>query len=692
MIDITEYHEELFQEIHGRADAEGRYAEDAFFDVITESLIDAGEIETADRVHYWSPRGVRVDGYGGDPVQEDGVLSLIIADFNQSQDIASLTLTNMDALFKRLTNFLVRSLDADYRNSLEESDTVFGLADLIAARWSNLSKVRMFLITNRVLSSRVDGRDSDQLDGVPITYSVWDLGRLHRFNTSGQGREDYTVDLREFGGPLIVLAAHMHDAGYESYLTVFPGRQLALIYDRWGARLLEQNVRVFLQARGKVNRGLRNTIATNPEMFFAYNNGVTATAESVEIEESPDGKLLTRMRNFQIVNGGQTTASIHAALRNNELDLNPIFVQMKISIVEADVATEVVPKISEYANTQNRVSAADFFSNHPFHVRMEAFSRRLFVPSKEGTFRQSKWFYERARGQYQDARGRLTRAAKRRFDLEYPKSQMFTKTDLAKFQNVWRHKPEFVSRGAQKNFSDFASHVGREWSKRPNTFNEMYYRETIAKAIVFRSTERLVSEQPWYQGGYRANVVAYAIAKLSFDVSENEESINFEKVWQKQELPIALKEALTVGSKAVHDVIVEPPLGMRNVTEWAKQQACWNRVMRLNVIWPTSLADEFVSLSERQEDMRSAAKEQRVLNGVEAQIAVVEAGSAVWSDVKDWGNSKGLLSSSDQMILDVAISMPAKLPSEKQCIRLTRVYDRLKQEGCVIDIDGLRHR
>ena len=159
------------------------------------------------------------------------------------------------------------------------------------------------MVTNRVLSSRVDGREGDQLRGVPITYSVWDLGRLHRFATSGHEREDYMVNLNEFRAPLPVLPAYMQQADYESYLAVFPGRQLALIYDRWGARLLEQNVRVFLQARGNVNRGLRNTITNNPEMFFAYNNGITATAEGIETVESPNGLLLTGMRNFQIVNG-----------------------------------------------------------------------------------------------------------------------------------------------------------------------------------------------------------------------------------------------------------------------------------------------------------------------------------------------------------------------------------------------------
>ena len=571
-VDIAGYHEELFQEVHSLADADGRFAEDAFFEVFTGALTDSGEIEAADRVYYTSPRGIRVDGYGGDPVASDGVLSLIISDFSQSQEIATLTATDMNATFRRLSNFLERTLDEAFRNSLEESAPVFGLADLIAARWPSVSRVRLFLISNRVLSSRIDGREAGELQGIPITYSVWDLGRIHRYATSGQERENFLVSLDEFGGPLALLPAHMEVADYESYLAVIPGNQLARIYDRWGARLLEQNVRVFLQARGKVNQGIRNTLTNNPEMFFAYNNGIAATAESVETVQSPDGLLLTGMRNFQIVNGGQTTASIHAALRNKEMDLTRVFVQMKLSIVEPTRAMEIVPKISEFANSQNRVSAADFFSNHPFHVKVEGFSRRLFAPSIDGSFRQSKWFYERARGQYQDARGGLTEAERRRFDLEYPKKQVFTKTDLAKFLNVWREKPHVVSGGAQKNFADFAASIGREWNSNSDGFNEMFYREAVAKAIVFRSVEKLVTEQPWYQGGYRANVVAYAIAKLAYDISQRGESINFDRIWRAQGVSAGLQEALVVAAKAARDVIVDSPESMRNVTEWANSK------------------------------------------------------------------------------------------------------------------------
>ena len=200
---------------------------------------------------------------------------------------------------------------------------------------------------------------------------------------------------------------------------------------------------------------------------------------------------------------------------------------MKLSVVDPERANRLVPKISRFANTQNRVSAADFFANHPFHVRMEEFSRRIHAPSPDGTFRQSKWFYERARGQYSDARGGLTPSQRRKFDLENPRRHLFTKTDLAKFVNVWEERPHEVSLGAQKNFAAFARRIGEKWKAAPDDFNEAWYREAVAKAIIFKATERLVTDQPWYQGGYRANIVAHAIAKTAHDAREKGRAVNF---------------------------------------------------------------------------------------------------------------------------------------------------------------------
>lgn len=683
-IDLAEFYQEFFQEIVASADAEGRYVEDAFFELFCSYLMDAGELDTADRVPYAPVTGGRrVDGYGGDLAQAAGVLSLIIADFQHECEIARLNQTELDRIFARVSKFLLSALDGKFRNSLEETDPAFGLADLIAARWPNTNKVRLFLISNRELSTKIDGREAGELDGKPITYSVWDIQRLYRFAASGMGREEIEIDLNDYGGPIPLLPAHLADAGYQAYLAVVPGAQLASIYDRWGARLLEQNVRVFLQARGSVNKGIRNTIDNDAEMFFAYNNGITATAEGVTTKSAGGSLMLAGLQNLQIVNGGQTTASIHAASRR-QADLSKVFVQMKLSIVPSERAIDVVPKISEYANSQNRVNAADFFANHPFHVRIEEFSRRIFAPSPDGTFRESKWYYERARGQYQDARGLLSVTQRKKFDLEYPKSQLISKTDLAKYLNLWRGAPDTVSKGAQKNFAAFAGAIGRDWTKQADEFNEEFYRQSIAKGIIFKATEALVTEQAWYQGGYRANVVAYAIAKLAHDVEAKGLAVDFDRIWKTQTVSEPMKQMLISVSEQVHDVLTSPPSGISNVTEWAKQQACWARVKALVIDWPDEWLAELIGKDEQRAIKKSAVKDQKMLNGIEAQSAAVNAGGQFWSQIADWGRSKKLLTPTEAGILAVAASIPNRIPTERQSVRAVEILRKLRSEGCVL--------
>jgi len=680
--ELEDFYQEFFQDILADARAKRTYFEDSFFDLFSAELVEEGEFDTADRVQYLAPtRGMRVDGYGGDPRESDGVLSIIISDCNQSPTKETLTQTDMTAAFKRAYKFVEQSLEMSFRESLETTSPEFGLAQTIAGRWSNIGQVRLILMSNRELSSRVDGHPDKAIGDIPVAHSVWDLSRLWQRKSSGRAREDIVIDLeRDFGGALPVLPAHLDGADYEAYLIVFPGEQLAAIYSRWRARLLEQNVRVFLQARGGVNKGIRNTIENDPEMFFAYNNGVTATAEAVELVEDNGAPKVVRFRNLQIVNGGQTTASLHAGLRK-KLDLSHIFVQMKLAIVPPERTLDVVPRISEYANSQNRVNAADFFANHPFHVRMEEFSRRIYAPSPDGTFTQTKWFYERARGQHQDARGPLTTAGRRKFDAEYPKQQVFTKTDLAKFEMVWQQEPHTVSKGAQKNFAAYAMRVGKTWEKRPDTFNEAYFRQAVARAIVFKEVEKMVTAQPWYEGGYRANVVAYAIAKVSLAARDREKHVDFERIWQTQSVSQPLMDALTLAAKAAHDVITAPPSANQNITEWAKQQACWDRVASRDVDWPAAWLSELLSAGQQRSRAKKAEKDQKELNGIEAQTIVLNAGGPAWRAVRDWGLQQGSLSPDDDGILSVCALVPDRLPTDSQCLRAVRILKRLRKEG-----------
>ncbi|WP_262269585.1 AIPR family protein [Microvirga yunnanensis] len=679
---LEEFHLNFFNGVRAGADADGRFMETAFIEHFCEWLIDSGELDTLDLAPYRAARGMRVDAYAGDPAEYEGVLTLIISDFNQDDKLATLRRADMDLLFKRLENFLSASLTSSFRDQLEESSPGFGLAELIRTRRDGIRRVRLLIVTNRKLSARIEGLEAGTLEGYPVTYTIWDISRLHRLVASGSGKEDLQIDFAaDFSQALPCLPAHMDGANYKAFLVVVPGTLLAEIYGRWGARLLEQNVRTFLQARGSVNKGIRQTILTDPGMFFAYNNGVTATAEDVETVTEGTTTYLKSVRNLQIVNGGQTTASIFSAKEKDKAELDRIFVQMKLSVVDPEKAVEVVPRISEYANSQNRVNAADFFSNHPFHVRMQEFSRRIWAPSPDGSFSQTKWFYERARGQYLDAKAYLSAAKKKAFENEYPKNQCFTKTDLAKFETVWEGLPHIVSKGAQHTFAEFAKVVAERWQKNPDQFNEFYFRSAVAKAIIFREMEKLVVEQPWYDGGYRAQIIAYTLSKLAAIVKDRKQVVDFEAVWKRQTMPSELKTALLMVADQVRHVITSPEAGSANMSEWAKKQACWGRVQALEVDLPVGFYRSLNDVAEQKIVVSDAKKIQKMDNGIEAQKKVLELGAAFWSGAAGYARKKRLLGPADNSLLALASKVPMRIPDEKQSLRLMEAMKVLELDG-----------
>lgn len=503
MIDLASFQAELFQEVKNRADSEGVYKDDVFFDFVTEYLCDAGEFDEA-IPSFCQRTGIRVDGYCGDPLESSRkILGLIVLDFSQDAALATLTNIEMEADFRRLEKFVIKARDSHFRESLEPTDPGFGLADLINSRWDGIDRINLYLLTNKKLSQRVSGKGAESVLGKEVVYNVWDLARIGNLIESGREREKLLIDFHELPtGPIRTLLASSPKDKNKVYLAAIPGIDLAHIYDRWGARLLEQNVRVFLQARSNVNKGIKRTLEDEPELFFSFNNGITATAESIETEEGTDGLLIDGLENLQIVNGGQTTASIYAAYKAGK-SLDRVFVQMKLSIVSPEEAIDLVPRISEYANSQNKVSSADFFANHPYHVRIEEFSQRILAPMRADSFTQTKWFYERARGSYRDKQAYLTPAQKRKFAAEYPKAQSFTKTDLAKYLMLWTDKAYLVNRGAQKNFSEFARVIKNLWDKDDTQFNEAYFKYLVAKKLSLTVQGRLFNHGI---GGKRAAI------------------------------------------------------------------------------------------------------------------------------------------------------------------------------------------
>lgn len=683
MDELAEFHRDLIAEVQGDADAMGQITAEAFLEKISDILDEAGEASGLALGFYqgqFGRKAIQIDGYAWDPMDEEAVLSLVISDFVRTELPQSIVKSEINKLFTRLVDFTAAARDRDFREGLEETSTGFVIADMMCSNWKRIAKIKLILVTNRVNSSRTDAQSIGMIGGIPVTSNVWDLSRIERFVSSGQTREDLVINFADdFEDAIPVLRASQEGSPLDSYIAVISGVQLAAIYDKWGARLLEANVRSFLQARNKVNRGIRDTIRDDPAMFFSYNNGLTATAESVEIVEMGEGLFLMSAGNFQIVNGGQTTASIHAARKLAPEQLKGVFVQMKLTVVPTDQAEAIVPNISQFANSQNKVNAADFFANHPFHVRMEEFSRRLLAPAGDDYFRETRWFYERARGQFADERGRRTPSERKQFDAMFPRTQFLTKTDLAKIENSYRSKPHIVSFGSQKNFAELAKAIGDEWSKSDAGFDEVWFKRLIAKAILFRNLERLVPHQPWYAGGYRANIVTYSLSKLVHDAEHWKRLLDLDQVWRLQRVPTTLERACLSAAAIANDVITNPPPGVRNLSEWAKKQACWAELAKRDVLYEREFRDSLIDPEEARANKREERKDREAKSGVEAQTEVVTQGGEYWAQVLAFGKSINKLSPRDASILQACTYLPTKIPSEKQAQSALAIADKLEQ-------------
>lgn len=685
MTELADFNLQFIADIQGDADALGLVTVEAFFEKIGDLLSEAGEIESANRAFYeglYSRGPAQIDGYGGDPRENEGILSLILCDFTLDRDIRLLHKDHVQRLSQKLFRFLNASLNDQFREKLEETSPGFGVADLINATWNSVEKVKLIIATNGDYRARADATSFDVIDDKPVTLSVWDIKRLKRFMEQGLARADSVINFKDdFGGGISILKASGGSDALESYLAIIPGKQLAEIYDKWGPRLLEANVRSFLQVRGKVNKGIRDTIRDEPHMFFSYNNGLSATADSIEIDKTDAGYQLVSVNNLQIVNGGQTTASLYAASKVLKEQIQQVFVQMKLTITPKECAEEVVPRISEYANSQNKVNAADFFANHPFHIRIEELSRRILAPSGTDSYRETKWFYERARGQFADERSRRTQTERKKFDSEYPRSQFFVKTDLAKYENTWACLPHIVSLGAQKNFSEFAKTIGKNWGAEGTAFNEIWFKRLIAKAIIFRTTEKLISNAEWYEGGYRANIVTYAIAKLVNDAKSLGMVIDLDLIWKMQSIPEGLKVSILLSGELAQKIIITPPDGIKNYSEWAKKTLCWQRLSEAKLPLSDAFKSVIISSELADENVREVKANNTLDNSLSIELEVFNLGANFWGEAKNWAKERGMLTPRENSIIEICAAIPRKIPSSKQCMIALEVLKKLQAEG-----------
>lgn len=652
MTDIEKYYLQLCQEVTSRqlANEEGDTQEQTFTRLFLELLSEAGETENTtvayDEKDFGTKKAHKINGYAISDNYE--TVDLFITIYRTGEEIPVIYKKEIDQAVTRIINFFRKATYNNYEDDVAESSPIFEFAHTLGSYQElkdNLVRVNAFILTNGEYKGEIP--QSTSLNGNKIFYRILDINYL--FQVSEASHVPIEIDFDEEKAMVPCLPASTDNEEYQAYVAIIPGTCLASLYERFGSRLLEQNVRSFLQFNGKINKGIRETIKTEPHMFFAYNNGLAATADHIELDES--GHFISRINNLQIVNGGQTTASIYYTQKKDKADISRIYVQMKISVIKKqEQFSEIVSRISKYANTQNKVNDADFTANNQALIEFEKLSRYILTPMSSDSPLQTFWFFERARGQYKTLRQKegFTKSRQDAFDKKYPKGQVLTKTDIAKYLNAYEEVyegkklvigPHIVARGNEKNYARFINNNLPENLKK---INNVYFEDTIAKAILFKTADKRYGTKASdvHIGELKNVTVPYTIALLT---RITDGKLDLYKIWKAQQLSPALSDFIFDLMIQVNEFIIKNSVGSHYI-EWAKKEECWDKVKGHTFAYDLAQIKDDLIDSSNPPARRVTGEDQSGNGTYEHEMGIIHSiPPSLWNKIADWGQTSGFL-------------------------------------------------
>ena len=596
--EIKDFRESFINDITLEASAEGQFNEEKFIIKCCEYIEQDGGISEPIFVDH-NDVATKIHAYCYIPLERSICIFtsnfIHIGEWEKPQARGEVL-----KIAERAKRFIERTQRESFFASMEPALSNYKAAEdiknLIENTKSKILKIRIIYITDGLLSERTAGYeigDSGKIMGIPAFVQPYGIRNFYEMDRSTRGEEDFEIDFDDLCGGLQALETNLD--GLKSYLVVMPGLVLHEIYKVHGQKLLEANVRNFLNFTNKKNQGMRNTLMREPEKFFAYNNGLTVTASGMETKEESNSIKILNLKNMQIVNGGQTTCVIYfsPSERGGEnIDLNKVFVQMKLTIVEdkeniedLEILDEELEKvqtfkanIAHFANSQSPVTAADLMSNSPFHIRMEQAGKRIATPlNNEGL--SNYWFYERAKGQWNTLK-RNDRNEKR-FLKKFPKNQIIKKEDLARYENSWRLKPYDVSKGAAKNLNAFYKEIVNEFRDNENRFRDQFFKDLVSKRIICKTIETTISKSDWFESGtyLRPFVTAYSFSLIVEKLAKKDLAINLARIWSEQSISVSFQDQLNITTEYVYSTFMDDSF-RNNMTyrEWAQKEACWIRL------------------------------------------------------------------------------------------------------------------
>jgi len=574
-MNLTEFLRETQAAVRSQMRDGALYEELVFAGIVMDHMSEIGMTFEPVECHFEGKVGnanLRLSGYS---VSEDSdQLDLFVSLYANVDAPTPIPDSETKNAVEQCLRFLTLCAEGKMAPKLDPSSDVRSLAETLQAIYNDLEQIRVYVITDKVAKSK--SFKTRDIGGKAVRLEVMDIERLHRHWSEGKPRDELVVDFNEVSGaPLPCVFVPGENDDYDYALTAIPGEALRLLYEKFGARLLEANVRSFLSVKGKgVNAGIQTTLRSAPERFMAYNNGIVIVADEMRLGKPGDGSTgIVWLKGLQIVNGGQTTASLYFTKKKYpDTNLSHVRVPAKIIVMKIQDSIKeeaLVSDISRFANSQNAVKQSDLSANKPFHVEIEKLSRSVYCP--DGV---SQWFYERAAGSYNTL---LTREGTTPTKLKtlkdaIPMARRVTKTDLAKYITAWDRKPDIVSLGSQKNFDRFMAGLTPSDGQETLLPTVPEFKAMIAKAKIYRDSQKLL--RPMFQA-FQANVTAYTVAVLAEKLGNR---IDLDRIWAKQAVSPELLSQIAVWAKEVSDAL-HATAGGRMVSEWSKRPECKDAVM-----------------------------------------------------------------------------------------------------------------
>lgn len=699
MTDATfdEYRKEYLEDVRINAQIDGVTPDEYFFTDALDKLSAMGEItDPVIRPIQKRCRNNKImtfDAYAFDASDKSFVL--ITNDFKDVAD-ATLTRTDLDTIRTRMLNFIQEAFDEKLQEYFDLTDEMLLVGRNIARRMKkdyvdldnddSIDKIKLYIVTNKVLSDKITSLKCEDFLNKRVELNVWSIKRFYDLYQSGKDREPILIETDKYGvsGIPCIQAEMSGNLDYDAYLAIVPGEFLHKIYYDHGSRLLEGNVRAFLSNRGKINKGIRETIRKEPTKFFAYNNGIACTAAKITL--SDDGRYITSIEDLQIINGGQTTASLTSAVTKDKLPLDNIFVPMKLTVVKNDDYDVMIQNISKYANSQNSVKNSDFFSNHPFHRVFEALSKKIPAPIFGDNVNNTFWYYERSRGKYDQEQFKIVRKSEKdAFARRYPKNQLIKKEDLAKyFTSAELLRPDIVSKGGEKCMSFFAEYIDEKYQKMPEYFNDEFFKMAICYAILFKTTDKIVKNSSWYiSASYtKPFIIPYTIAKILAYLPKDY-CLDYDLIWKKQMLYSSLSSQIEKVAHATNDFISASPGSAR---EYCSKEETWKKYKEIDLTLDAQFIADLISKDVINERIQGEIKEKKLEKDVNCMVEIYNLGNDYWKNLLNEGIKRRILSPMEIDLINLAIAFTEnkKVPLDKQAKLIWKIRDKLDQAGVLI--------